>query len=47
MVKVAPLASHAIVNDGGSDVLVMALCSELYDPSAPDSFPRVVAASCA
>jgi len=42
MVKVAPLASHAIVNDGGLDLFVMALCSEPYDPSAPDSFPRMV-----
>ena len=42
MVKVEPLASHAIVNDGKLDLVVMALCSETYDPSAPDSFPRVV-----
>jgi dTDP-4-dehydrorhamnose 3,5-epimerase-like enzyme len=43
MVKVEPLASHAIVNDGQLDLFVMALCSEPYDPSAPDSFPRMVA----
>jgi len=42
MVKVAPLASHAIVNNGQLDLLVMALCSEPYEPSAPDSFPRMV-----
>jgi len=46
MVRVEPLASHAIVNEGGVDLFVMALCSEPYDPSAPDSFRRTVAASC-
>ncbi len=45
MVKVEPLASHAIVNDGELDLFVMALCNETYDPTAPDSFPRVVAPS--
>ena len=42
LVKVVPLASHAIVNDGKADLVVMALCSEAYDPAAPDAVGRVV-----
>lgn len=42
LVKVVPFASHAIVNDGKADLIVMALCSEGYDPAAPDAVARVV-----
>lgn len=43
IVKIETLASHAVVNDGTSDLTIVGLSNELYDASAPDSFPRVVA----
>ena len=43
-VRIEPLCSHAIVNNGTSDLLLIGLSSEPYDASTPDSFPRTVVA---
>ena len=42
MIKTYPGASHAVVNNGGEDLHLMALCNQPYDPAAPDAIARVV-----
>jgi dTDP-4-dehydrorhamnose 3,5-epimerase-like enzyme len=42
VVKVFPSAAHAIVNSGGQDLHVMALCNEAYDAARADATGRVV-----
>lgn len=42
LVEVEPLASHAVRNDGGADLLITGLCDRAYDPAAPDAWHRNV-----
>lgn len=43
MVEIEPLASHAIRNDGASDLQIIGLANIAYEPSSPDAYPRRVA----
>lgn len=42
VVRVPPLASHAIRNNGSGLLHLVALTDRAYDPDAPDAFPRRV-----
>jgi dTDP-4-dehydrorhamnose 3,5-epimerase-like enzyme len=42
LVTVPPHASHAIVNEGNLAVHILGLADHRYDPSAPDTFSRVL-----
>ncbi|MEU9342799.1 hypothetical protein AB0D74_16485 [Streptomyces sp. NPDC048278] len=42
IIKVPPLSSHAIRNDGDTDLYVIGLTDGPYDPDSPDTFPRKV-----
>jgi dTDP-4-dehydrorhamnose 3,5-epimerase-like enzyme len=42
LIVIPPLASHAIRNDGRTDLQLMAASDGRYDPAAPDAYPRKV-----
>jgi dTDP-4-dehydrorhamnose 3,5-epimerase-like enzyme len=42
LVSVPPLSSHAVQNDGDSDLLLIAASDERYSPNNPDVVRRVV-----
>src|SRR5579884_2991575 len=42
LVEIEPLASHAVRNDGGADVRLIALSNVVYDARQPDSYGRSV-----
>jgi hypothetical protein len=42
IVRVDPLASHAVRNDGAALLHVVDLSDDAYDPETPDTFPRTV-----
>jgi dTDP-4-dehydrorhamnose 3,5-epimerase-like enzyme len=42
LVRIQPLASHAIRNDGSDLLRLVGLTDGAYDPVTPDAFPRKV-----
>jgi dTDP-4-dehydrorhamnose 3,5-epimerase-like enzyme len=40
VVEADPLAAHALSNTGQKPLWVIGLCDGVYDPQAPDSFPK-------
>jgi dTDP-4-dehydrorhamnose 3,5-epimerase-like enzyme len=44
VIRVSPHASHALRNDGDSDLWVIGLCDEAFDPSGTETVPRKVSA---
>ncbi len=42
MVEIEPLASHAVRNDGQTDLQIIGMASSIHDPASPDSIPRRV-----
>lgn len=42
LIEVAPLAAHAVRNDGPTDLSIVGLSDGAFDPAAPDAYPRRV-----
>jgi hypothetical protein len=42
LIRIEPLASHAIRNDGSALLRLVGLTDGAYDPVSPDAFPRKV-----
>jgi dTDP-4-dehydrorhamnose 3,5-epimerase-like enzyme len=40
LVEADPLASHAVSNTGQKPLWVIGMCDAVYNPQAPDSFPK-------
>ncbi len=42
IIRVPPLASHAIHNDGTQELNLVGISDQVFDANSPDSFPRRV-----
>lgn len=42
VIEVLPSASHAVVNTGSRDIVVLGMSDARYNPASPDAYPRPV-----
>ncbi len=42
VIEIQPSASHAVVNTGSRDLVVLGMSDARYNPASPDAYPRPV-----
>lgn len=42
VIEIMPSASHAVVNSGSRDIMVLGMSDARYNPASPDAYPRPV-----
>lgn len=42
VIEILPSASHAVVNTGNRDIVVLGMSDARYNPASPDAYPRPV-----